>query len=244
MVLKNSKIQLFAKNASIMLSSLEFILTISKRKPAAKVSNEALSRKIRQGSEHEFSRLYNVHVQELFNYGMHTCDDPEFVKSCLQELFMRVWDQHHDLGMATSVKLYLFGSFRKLLIKKIPARKFTVRVSSGSRPKFKFKLLPSDDVFADHEASNFDNEQKIQGITGYQAEALFLKIHTRFSYQEVASVMDLDVSTIYSLVSGAVEILRQQARSIRQHGLKNASHIPITDMVSVSIPARGQVSRP
>jgi DNA-directed RNA polymerase specialized sigma24 family protein len=195
-----------------MLSSLEFIFSISRRKPAAKVNNEAQSRKIKQGSEHEFSRLYNVHVQELFNYGMHVYDDPEFVKNCLQELFMRVWDQHRDLGPAASVKLYLFGSFRKLLVEKIPARKFTVRVISYSRPQFEFKLLPSDDVFGDHVASNFDNEQKIQGITGRQAEALFLKIHTRFSYHEVASMMDLNVSTIYSLVSRAVEILRQREK--------------------------------
>jgi DNA-directed RNA polymerase specialized sigma24 family protein len=226
-----------------MLSSLEFIFSSSRRKPAAKVNNEALGRKIKQGSEREFSRLYNVHVQELFNYGMHICDDPEFMKSCLQELFVRVWDQHHDLSVAISVKSYLFGSFRKLLSEKIPARNSIVRSITFSRRQFEFKLLPSDDVFGDHVVSNFDNEQKIQGITGRQAEALFLKIHARFSYHEVASVMGLNVSTIYNLVFASVENLRQRMRIIPQLGPNNASNIQVNDRASVSILARAQVSR-
>ncbi len=199
-----------------MQSSLEFLF--SRRKSAAEVNADALIRNIKQGSERAFSLLYNEHVQELFNYGMHVCDDPGFVKNCLRELFVSVWDQRHDLRVTSSVKSYLFRSFRKLLIEKILTRKFTVRVINFSRPQFKFKLLANDDVFADHVVSPFDSEQIIEGLTGRQAEAVFLKFYNTFSYDEVASIMDLNVPTIYGLVSGAIEILRQRMRNICQRG--------------------------
>jgi DNA-directed RNA polymerase specialized sigma24 family protein len=208
-VLKNSKIHLFVKNASAMRSSFEGLF--SRRKSAAKVKSGALIRQIKQDSEQEFSRLYHVHVQELFNYGMHVCDDPEFVKSCLRELFVHVCD-HRDLCEVASIKAYLFGSFRKLLIGKIHTRRFTVRVTNFSRPQVEFKPLTNDDVFADHEVSPFNNEEIIHKLTGRQAEAVFLKFYNLFSYHEVASIMDLKVATIYSLVSGTVETLRQQRR--------------------------------
>lgn len=193
-----------------MRSSFEFLL--SKGKSADEVNEDALIRNIKQDSERAFSWLYNEHVQELFSYGMHVCDDPEFVKNCLQELFVCVWNQRHDLSVAASIKSFLFSSFRKLLIEKILTRKFKVRVSKFCPPQFEFKLLANDDVFAGHVVSRFNNGQIIQGFTGNQAEAVFLKFYITFSYHEVASIMDLKVETTYGLVSGAIEILRQRMR--------------------------------
>jgi DNA-directed RNA polymerase specialized sigma24 family protein len=190
-----------------MRSSLEFLF--STKKPAAKVSDDALIRKIKQGSEPAFSLLYDSHVQELFNYGMHVCDDPQAVRSCLKELFVGVWEQRHNLGVTTSITSCLFKSFRKLLIEKILNRKFEDRVINYAPTEFKFRLLANDNLFGD-KASLLDNLQIVAELTGRQAEALFLKIDNRFSDHEVAFVMDLDVSTIYRLVSASVEILRKR----------------------------------
>jgi DNA-directed RNA polymerase specialized sigma24 family protein len=151
-------------------------------------------------------------VQELFNYGMHVSDDPDFVRSCLQKLFVHVWQQPHDSDVVPSFKAHLFRSFRKLLIEKILTRKFTVRVTNFSQPQFEFKQL-TNDVFWDYGVSPFNNEQIIQGLTGRQAEAVFLKFYNRFSYHEVATIMDINLAAVYNLVSGVVEILRHQASS-------------------------------
>jgi RNA polymerase sigma factor (sigma-70 family) len=200
-----------------MQSSFEFLF--SERKPEA-VNDDALIRNIKQGSEQAFSCLYNEHVQELFSYGMHVYDDPEFVKNCLQELFVLVWDQRSDLSVAASVKSYLFRTFRKLLIEMIFARnnKFSVRDINFFKPQFGFKRSGNHDVVSDHVVSGIENEQIIQVFTGRQAEAVFLKFYNALSYHEVAFVMDLNEATIYNLVSGAVEILRQPMRNVCERG--------------------------
>ena len=200
-----------------MRSSFEFLS--SKGKSAAAVNDEALIRNIKQGSEQAFSWLYNEHVQELFSYGMHVCDDPGFVKNCLQELFIRVWDQRHDLSVAASVKSYLFRIFRNLLIEKILALdKFSVRAINFFKPQFGFKPSTNHDVFTDRVVSATENEQRIQVLTGRQAEAVFLKFYNTLSYHEVGFVMDLHEATIYNLISSAVEILRQPMRNICERG--------------------------
>lgn len=200
-----------------MRSSLEFLF--SKGKSAAEVNDDALIRNIKQGSEQAFSWLYNEYVQELFSYGMHVCDDPEFMKNCLQELFVRVWNQRHDLSVAASVKSYLFRAFRKLLIEMIFSRnKFSGRDINFFKPQFGFKPSANHDVVTDRVVSAIENEQIIQVFTGRQAEAAFLKFYNTLSYHEVGFVMDLNEATIYNLVSGAVEILRQPMRNICERG--------------------------
>jgi DNA-directed RNA polymerase specialized sigma24 family protein len=208
-VLKNSEIHFLAKKASAIWSSLECLF--SRRKSTHEVKSDALFQ-VKQDSEHEFSQLYHVHVQELFNYGMHVCDDPAFVRSCLQKLFVHVWQQPDESGVVSPSKSHLFRSFRKLLIEKILTRKLTVRVTDFSRPQFEFKQL-TNDLFSDYGVSPFNNEQIIQGLTRRQAEAVFLKFYNRFSYREVATIMDINLITVYTLVSGVVEILRHQASS-------------------------------
>lgn len=200
-----------------MQSTLEF--QFSRRRSTTDIGDAAQIRNIKQGCEQAFSCLYNRHVQELFNYGMHACNDSEVVKNCLQELFVGVWDQRDTLGVATSVDSYLFRSFRKLLNERILTReKFSVRVINFFQPQFEFKPVADRNVFTDRVVSAIENQQIIQGFTGLQAEAVFLKFYNTLSYHEVASVMDLNVATIYNLVSGAVEILRQRRRNRCQRG--------------------------
>lgn len=200
-----------------MQSTVKFQL--SGRKSPADVDHDVLIRNIKQGSEQAFSWLYNWHVQGLFNYGMHACSDPELVKNCLQEFFVLVWDQRDDLPAAASVKSYFFRTFRKLLIEKIlTQKKFADRVINFFQPQFGFKPSASHDVFTDRAVSAIENEQIIQVFTGRQAEAVFLKFHNTLCYHEVAFVMDLNAATIYNLVSGAVEILRQPMSNICQRG--------------------------
>jgi DNA-directed RNA polymerase specialized sigma24 family protein len=204
---------MFVKNASAMRSSLECLF--SGRKSPAKGKSDAQIRQKKQDSEQQFSRLYHMHVQKLFNYGRHFCDDPEFVKRCLQEFFVRVREEHH-LGIACSIRSYLFGSFRKLLIEKIHTRSFTIHVTNFPRTQFEFNPLSNEAVLADHGLSPFSDEQIIQVLTRRQAEVVFLKFNNRFSYHEVASIMDLNVSAVYSLVSGAVEICRRRMGNTRR----------------------------
>lgn len=200
-----------------MRSSLECLF--SGRKSAAKGRSDVQIRQKKQDSEQQFSRLYHIHVQALFNYGRHFCDDPEYVKRCLQEFFVRVREEHH-LRIAGSIRSYLFGSFRKLLIEKIHTRSFTIHVTNFHWTQFEFNRLSSDAVLADRGPSPFNDEQIIQVLTGRQAEVVFLKFHNRFSYHEVASITDVNVSAVYSLVSGAVEICRRRMGNTR-HKIAN-----------------------
>lgn len=166
------------------------------KKSVTKV-NDALDRKVRL--------LYNVHVQELFDYGMRVCDDQEVVKQCLQELFIHVWDECPDLRVDTSTRSYLFRSFRKFLHERTPTRTFTSHLVNRARPTFAFKLFANDDVFADQVVSTFADKQRRHTLTDREAEVVFLKFHNKFSHRDVANIMDLDVVIIYNLISAAVE---------------------------------------
>jgi hypothetical protein len=67
------------------------------------------------------SGLYDQHIQHLFNYGMHACDNRELVTECLKELFAQIRSRSLILGENGSMKSNLFKYFRRLLVQKILA---------------------------------------------------------------------------------------------------------------------------
>src|SRR5688572_9746689 len=87
------------------------------------VNSETRDTDNQRDNELSFFRLYKRHVHPLFNYGMHACNDPELVKDCLQELFIRARDQREVRSVDGSVKANLFKIFRELLIQEVSVRR-------------------------------------------------------------------------------------------------------------------------
>ena len=179
--------------------------------------DEALWSKLRTGNELAFSILYKRYANRLFNYGMHSCKDRDLVKDCLQELFVRLWDKRETLGVAASVNYYLFKSFRRLLIGRMVAnRKFIWPFQN--EPSSVFEFIPSveDSLIRDEQKAHQQRRIKdsMHSLTKRQREAIFLKFFNELSYHEVASIMELNVDSVYNLVSKSIEILRARLKDV------------------------------
>jgi RNA polymerase sigma factor (sigma-70 family) len=166
----------------------------------------------KKGNELAFSVLYNTYVQRLYNYGYHACKDKELVNDCIQELFVLLWERRNRLADVTSVNFYLFKSYRRLLMNRLTLRrKLLISLSDMKDPGFAF--IPSLEESIIAEESETDRTKKInkslKALTKRQREAIFLRFYNQLSYNEVASVMELTVDSVYNIISKAIEVLRK-----------------------------------
>jgi len=187
---------------------------------AADINAEAIVQSRKQTGDELFSTLFDRHVQLLFNYGMHACKDQELVMSCLQELFVRVWHQRNALAISTSVKSYLFRTFRNLLIENI-----RTQGESSSFFAISYQTTADNQVLPGSAFTNFDcrngrtpMDQLAQQLIGPQREAVFLKFNYGLSYNEVASIMGISPKSVHIRVSSVVDALHQQVKNELQNG--------------------------
>lgn len=150
-------------------------------------------------SELLLSQIYNRYVQQLYNYGMHACNDCEIVKEILQELFVGVRGQREFFVTERTVRFCLFKRFRDLVIRHC-------------------RVLKSRWLFGNAAAGPTGSERTeiICELSAPQREAILLKVYNEFSYQEVASIMNIKAEYAYTLVAQAVEILRRRELGTRQ----------------------------
>lgn len=172
--------------------------------------DRALWQSLRKGNNLAFSNLYQRYSNLLFNYGMHICYNRELVKDCIQELFTNLWNKKESLSEVTSVKFYLFKSYRNLLILHINKdRKIFTDFNENqeceqSEPSIENTILASD-FLKENEDRVSDALQK---ISKRQREILILKFFNDLSYSEIATIMGISSASTHNLMSKALQCMK------------------------------------
>ena len=196
-----------------MLATSDFDLPKSNDFSSAKegsFKDAVLWDSFKKGNELALSILYKKHVQRLYDYGMHTCRDHDMVFDCLQELFLRLWSKRETVSNIDSVKPYLFKSFRRLLIHQIvEKRRVSLRVEEAA-----FEFTPSiESTLIEDELKAEQNKKLkacIQSLTKGQREVIYLKFFNELTYPEIAEITEMQVDSVYNLVSRTIELLRKK----------------------------------
>lgn len=66
----------------------------------------------RNGDRTAYAYFIHTYSNSLFNYGYRIYADHDFVKDCVQEVFIELWNRRHSINETSSIKWYLFKSVR------------------------------------------------------------------------------------------------------------------------------------
>ena len=147
--------------------------------------------------------LYKRHYELLLNFGLKYVSDEEFVKDCIQDLFVK---------LCSSTRSYLLTSLKNLIFDKLSSLKSTEDINA----------LPFDLTIEDTslEVLFKDNDEDIQMIKNLQEAykqlsenqrmAIYLRYIKGLSYREVAAVLEINPQSAMNLVSRTLTSLRSK----------------------------------
>jgi len=176
------------------------------------IKDEVLWNSFKKGNELALSMLYKKYVQGLYDYGMNTSKDHDMVLDCLQELFLRLWTKRESVSDIRAVRPYLYKSFRRLLIHQLVEQRKLLTFLAGQATAFEFTLSIESTMIDDElKAERIKKLQScIQSLTKGQREVIYLKFFNELSYREIADITEMQVDSVYNLVSKAIELLRKK----------------------------------
>lgn len=164
------------------------------------------------GDKASLEKIYRIYFDELYQYGNKWLNDPTFTEDVIQDLFVKLIRTRQNLSQTTSLKFYLFRSFRSLALDKIKADKKIIVMDQ-----------PGDEMFPDHitpEHKLIDKQEyglikeklssAFSSLTPRQREALLLRYSEGFSYAEISTMMGLTTKATYKLVARAIDALKEQ----------------------------------
>lgn len=170
-----------------------------------------LWKEMKHGNEFAFREIFDIHSNLLFQYGITISPDRELVKDCVQELFIIIWTSRNTIGMARSIKYYLFFSLRRLILKKISkTRKFF------SLPSFNNAslIVEAQDQTILKKEINIKHQLIISGaletLPARQKEIIFLKFYQELKNEEIEKIMSLNNQVVRNTLCKALNSLRKQ----------------------------------
>ncbi len=173
--------------------------------------------RMRNGDEGAFSKLVKTQFNFLLNYGYRFVKDSDFVKDCVQEVFIEIWQKKDRLVVPESVRAYLLTCVRKKVIREGKRQRilkeepdFLEEQIFGFNSSFETEWIE-----AETSAEIYEKVKKlITRLPKRQQEVLYLQYYQNLSRDEIAEIMQINLQSVSNLVQSAFSSFRHHWSAI------------------------------
>lgn len=172
-----------------------------------------LWKEFRSGDLAAYSMIYRKYFFLLLAYGKKISSDHELVKDCVQELFIKIWNNRENLADTTSIRYYLLTSLKRKLFDMLesPNRRYLTEIDITELERLETHAGPEDqDPYGEKEKVL----KAMSRLSQHQQRILRLKFFEDQSNQEIASHLNITVQSVYNLVFKTLRSLRKSLHFI------------------------------
>lgn len=172
--------------------------------------NAKLWLKFKSGDAAAFGELAQVHYRALYNYATKFSSDSEFIRDCIQELYLELWERRSFLSETAFVKSYLLKALRHKLIKE------SVRMKRFKEPKE--LSFDADEADLSIESLIIENEQLkhqikrlnqiVSHLTKRQQEIIYLRFYQNLENEDIAQIMSLGRQSVANLLYRTIKEIK------------------------------------
>jgi len=162
------------------------------------------------GHKEDLEVIYTKYYDQLLNYGLKLFSDPEFVKDCIHDLFVRLYSSK-NIKPTLYVRSYLLKSIRNIMIDKLAKQKMLV-----SENDISFHIPVEED---DLEKNFGNNDEELlmlkkllssfDQLSDKQKQILYFRYIQELSHKEIAEILDINEQSSMNLSSRALSKLRK-----------------------------------
>lgn len=167
---------------------------------------------LKEGSEFALSKLVKKYFNLLQNYAYKFNQDRDFIKDCVQEVFIEIWQRRDRINVPDSVKAYLMGSVRSKVFREISRQKINSSDADIDLENNNLLLENSIEALLIEEESVSELEKKmkdsLEKLPQRQREVLYLQYYQNLSRDEIAQIMDINTQSVSNLTQRAYKALK------------------------------------
>ncbi|MPR36046.1 RNA polymerase sigma factor [Salmonirosea aquatica] len=172
---------------------------------------QKLWQEYRGGDIYALANLMERSYPDLFNWGMRLHSDREFVKDCIQEMFLSLWKIQATIASVDNVRSYLLVVLKSRILRELSKKEH--KLSAALTDDYTFCIEFSADLrFIDEEHEVYQLrklEQVINQLSPRQQELIYLRFYQNLSFEQIAEVMQLGRQSVYNLLQKSLLSLRR-----------------------------------
>lgn len=180
--------------------------------PHAYEQERALREAFQAGDRKAFAEIMQIYYPLLLSYGMQFQRDREFVKDCLHDLFIDLWNKRQKLGTVQKLKPYLLSSLRHRLFRETKRLRW-FREAEELKDDYDLEVQFAIESYLVHHEVQHEELKRLQAnlerLSRRQREAIYLRFFQEMEYEDIARVMAIHYHSAVNLVYDALRTLRK-----------------------------------
>ncbi|WP_254562094.1 RNA polymerase sigma factor [Dyadobacter diqingensis] len=167
----------------------------------------------RAGDDIAFGKIARQYYRSLFSYGVKFSRDREFVKDCIQDLFLELWAKRETIGDTGFVKFYLLKSLRRKIHRESLKQPW---LSDEDDMDFESENLGENSIeqqiieIETNEAMLKMLNQQINLLTKRQQEIIYLRFFENLDNESIAQVMSISKQSVANLLYRTIQELKDK----------------------------------
>lgn len=171
-------------------------------------TEKQLWNQFRSGDRRAYTQIIEHYIETLFNYGCRLSKDRDFVKDCVQDVFIALWKGHANISEAQSVKWYLFKSLRMRIYRESPKWDRTDQVPEDYHFAIEFNVESQWIKELEIEELSLKVKDVLNALPARQREVIYLRFFEDLEMEEVMDVMQLSRQSVHNLLQKAFKNFR------------------------------------
>lgn len=167
----------------------------------------------RKGDENAFGEIARKHYRSLFSYGLKFSRNREFVKDCIQDLYLELWTRRETLGDTDFVKFYLLKSLRRKIHRESNRRQWTsdegdldFEAESAVHDSIEQQII---EIESNEEQTRLLNHH-VNLLSKRQQEAIYLKFYENLDNESIAQVMSISRQAVANILYRSIRDLKER----------------------------------
>ena len=162
---------------------------------------------LREGNHATFASLFDNYYDALCRYAFSILKDTDDAQDIVQKVFCKLWDQHADLEIRTSIKSYLYRIVHN------ESLNFVLQQTNRgeiNREIIGFAGENTDDVNEQVAASDLQRaiDKALADLAPQCRKVFEMSRMEQKSYSEIAQSLAISVNTVENHISKALRLLR------------------------------------
>lgn len=163
----------------------------------------------KKGDVNAFSKLYDLHVNMLYNYGYRLTTDMELLKDCIQDVFIKIYNKRTELDAVLNFKSYLLISLKNKLCDESRKRIHLSDVAVEELDTVSDENVENDYIAVEKENLNNAFVNRIlDQLSPRQRKAIVLYYIEEKKYEDICTIMDMNYQSVRNLIHRGITKLR------------------------------------
>ncbi|MGV8090686.1 MAG: RNA polymerase sigma factor [Mangrovibacterium sp.] len=161
-------------------------------------------------NDHAYEYIYREHIQHLFLYGMTFTGDPELVKDCIQDVFIRIYQNRRHLGQTDNIRLYLLAALKNTILNAFKKQNtYTQFINSLEFEETNTDTAEEKLVTCEYDTGIQEQMAECKSLlTNRQQEIIHYRFVEELSIEEIAQLLQINYQSVANILQRALKKMR------------------------------------